>query len=442
MASKNKENALAIVQGKPDFSVIASRMGFNPEEARMRFALTDFRDNTPLVDNLVKYEMTQYGENAISTGAGIARCSIVRAIMNDAAQMNGVKDAKFTDDKGKQKTYGDTASPLSRFLQDYLSIGKTEAAATISLAKVIFDENGDVKSDPPFFAFTWGALKAMQNASDSVLTMDYIARHLDPQTPVASVRDAVNNMRIAIANDKAREAQAKAQASTREDGANAENGANAESGADSANATNAENGADSANAESGTETPKASTRANGKPFLMATPRRIGDVYKLVFAPKDGNEYTPDENAAKVFYAKSGAAFVKDFCKPNPLDIPISAALFAENGEIYNPELFRGYKVEAAFLSMRKDALAAYPVFILSVETAKEETENQRNKRISRALLEMSDWLTGNLDGAGIPKASEIPNALEIYNKAVTLIRSVPFMIAANAIKHAAKDSAN
>ena len=426
MANKNKENALAIVQGKPDFSVIASRMGFNPEKARMRFASTDFRDNVNLVDNLVKYEMTAYGENAISTGAGIARCSIVRAIMTDATQMNGVKSAKFTDDKGKQKTYGDTASPLSRFLQDYLSIGKTEAAATIALAKVIFDENGDIKSDPPFFAFTWGALKAMQSASDSVLTMDYIARHLDPQTPVASVRDAVNNMRVALANDKAREAQAKAQASTRVDGTNAENGA------DGTNATNA---------ESGTETPQASTRANGKPFLMATPRNMGDNYKLVFAPKEGKEYTPDENAAKVFYAKSGAAFVKDFCKPNPLYIPISAALFAENGEIYNPELFRGYKVEAAFMWIRKDALAAYPVFILSVETAKEETENQRNKRISRALLEMSDWLTGNLDGDGIPKASEIPNALEIYNKAVTLIRSVPFMIAANAIKHAAKENA-
>ena len=428
-------NALAIVQGKPDFSVIASRMGFNPEKARMRFALTDFRDNVNLVDNLVKYEMTAYGENAISTGAGIARCSIVRAIMNDATQMDGVKSAKFTDDKGKQKTYADTASPLSRFLQDYLSIGKTEAAATIALAKVIFDENGDIKSDPPFFAFTWGALKAMQSASDNNLTLDYIARHLDPQTPVSAVRDAVNNMRVALANDRAREAQAKAQASTRVDATNAESGADgtkAESGADGTNATNA---------ESGTETPKASTRVDGKPFLMATPRNMGDCYKLVFAPKEGKDYTPDENAAKVFYAKSGAAFVKDFCKSVPLYIPISAALFAENGEIYNPDLFKGYKVEAAFLSMRKDALAAYPVFILSVETAKEETDKQRDKRISRALLEMSDWLTGNLSGDGIPKASDVPNALEIYNKAVGLIRSVPFMIAANAIKHAAKENA-
>ena len=233
-------------------------------------------------------------------------------------------------------------------------------------------------------------------------------------------------MRVALANDRAREAQAKAQASTRVDATNAE------SGADGTNATNA---------ESGTETLKASTRVDGKPFLMAMPRNMGDCYKLVFAPKEGNEYTPDENAAKVFYAKSGAAFVKDFCKPDPLYIPISAALFAENGAIYNPELFRGYKVEAAFLCIRKDALAAYPVFVLSVETAKEETENQRNKRISRALLEMSDWLTGNLSGDGIPKASDVPNALEIYNKAVMLVRSVPFMIAANAIKHAAKENA-
>ncbi len=409
-----KESGLSLYNR---YSAIAPTIEFDGAKFRAEFETAGIH-NPALLESLTAWKAAEYTEFSAERGAGFARARIAWGIAHDSVQMDSVKGTKYTDKNGGTKTYGETKAPLTRFLMDFLKTGKTETTATVSLSRQIFDSDGNLK--PLYSAFSWGALKAMNTKANDVVPLEYAAAHIAATTAVSEIPAAMDAIKVAILNDRAREQVAKnGETSTRADD-NADAGNNADA---ANNGTNKGNAADAAKLES---------------FLLARVVRVGDVntLKLAFA------HEPDGTKELVIHATKAAEIINGFkASANNLIIPLSLSAVTGKDAVLFPDVFMGYNVKGAYIELARNGADAIAWYLLQPRTGNDaaETDAEREKRIRKADADFVAWLSGSEIGADVPKAADV-DALKVFNDAKRKVANTPKLTAVAALKAVINDA--
>lgn len=423
---KTNESGLSLYNR---YSAIVPQVEFDAAKFRAEFETAGVK-NAALLDSLTAWKAADYTEYAAERGAGFARARIVWGISHDAVQMDSVKGTNYTDKNGGTKTYGETRAPLTRFIMDFLKVGKTEATATVSLSNAIFDGDGNLK--PLYSAFSWGALKVMNTKANDVVPLSYAAAHIDATTPVADIPAAMDAMKVSILNDRAREQAAKdGETSTRVDD-------NADAAKDGETSTRADDNADAANTGKGTNKGKAADAAKVESFLLARVVRDADKgFKLAFAHERESEKELTIHAAKA------SEIVNTFkASAESVIVPLSLSVVTGKDAVIFPDVFAGYNVKGAYMELSRNGADAFAWYLLQPRTgdAKEESDAEREKRVKKCDADFVAWLSGLEIGADVPKAADIPDALKVFNDAKRRVMNTPRLTAAAAIKAAISES--
>ena len=413
---KTNESGLSLYNR---YAAIVPQVKFDAAKFRAEFESAGVK-NAALLDSLTAWRAADYAEYTVERGAGFARARIVWGIAHDAVQMDSVKGTPYKDKNGEAKTYGETKAPLTRFIMDLLKVGKTEAAATVSLSNAIFDGDGKLKD--VYTPFSWGALKVMNTKASDVVPLTYAAAHIDAKTPVADIPAAMDALKVAVLNDRAREQAAKdakdGKTSTRAD----DNAANNDA-ANNADAANKGNAADAAKVES---------------FMLA--RVIHDEnggLKLAFA------HDRESEKELIIHAAKASEIVNTFkASAESVIIPLSLSVVTGKDAVIFPDVFAGYNVKGAYMELSRNGADAFAWYLVQPRTGdvKEETDAEREKRVKKCDADFVAWLSGLEIGADVPKAADIPDALKVFNDAKRRVMNTPRMTAAAAIKQVISES--
>lgn len=410
-----KESGLSLYNR---YSAIAPTIEFDGAKFRAAFETAGVH-NAALLDSLTAWKAADYTEYAAERGAGFARARIAWGIAHDAAQMDSVKGTVYAGKNGGTKTYGDTKSPLTRFLMDFLNTGKTETTATVSLSRQIFDGDGNLKS--LYSAFSWGALKAMNTKANDVVPLEYAAAHIAATTPVAEIPAAMDAIKVAILNDRAREQAAK----------NGETSARVD---DNADATNKDNNADATNKDKNADaTSKSNAAAKTESFLLARVVRDAETkaFRLAFARKAG------ESKDLVIHAAKASEIINSFkADGNSVILPFSASCVGGKDGVIFPDVFAGYNVKGCYAEIERNGADVIAWYLLQPRTGNnaDESDGERDKRVKKADADFVAWLSGSEIGVDVPKAADVSDALKVFNDAKRKVANTPKLTAAAAIK--------
>lgn len=389
--------------------------GLDLSNVRARFA--QYGDT--IADALTDFVGTSAIENV---ALPICRLRALGRIANDADAVKRIGELKTPDGKG---TYGNSKSPVNRFLMDVLELSKQQVAAYMRVLRECVDKStNELKPEFRGFSFTQlDILSASKAPSENAASVD----------PELSMRD----FRGAVAKLDTIRATTTANISGQPDGQPAES---ATSGQPDEQPT------ESATSGQPDEQP-AESATSGQPDAKAADNLTTFVIGNI---PEGNQFN-----------------FSPICKPDGKPVVIRAVnltsavnLFTDTTDDENrlmfrlpksvekaivdklPASFTGYNVKAIVADIKGYFGRASLYALCTVQTIgtdeSAETTKQAAKRVETARVVLANWLTGAAQLQGIPAAVDTVNAMEIFRKAYEMVQNIPRLSGQSALAELVK----